>query len=532
MALKIYGAKETHTGVEFVLRGHTLEGAQEAADILLSEINTSGTLIAGNFTGPQRIASSLKMSLLTGTHNADIPIDPIIPIENYVAVILDHSDNSYCSTPYDVTTDFRENFQIIAWIEFLNYAGDGVQVIASKWDESSDDRVWRLYMDDDFLKADVSIDGINIASNGAAGADIAIVHDTPIWVRMEYLTLLGGSTILQLSTSDQSRFLEPDKLTWNVVATNTIGESPVLLHEDVTHGIIVGANTLGAAGTETDVPNGNIGRVVLADSTPDDPFAISIQADMYPSRDYNLVTNPRMWTSQTNEEWTLNGRAVVGVPISGGTTLAISLDGDPTSFVSAPDGVSPFVSGFSVAVWAQFSAGDGLAYPLISRGDNLDFINFSYYYLLEDDFENRGTISSGTSLQSITSNTIGEIPAGIWYGWNSDGAGGTKFYTSEDDIDTPFADINWVVNFTSAASIQDFNNLDTTYNVGSFPGTTSDSLVGKIARALVIEGDINAGTLHREMYPDRDYEDGDDWASSTTFETWTFQGNATLGVIE
>ena len=164
MALKLYGGTDSNTPLEFMVRADNLEEAQKGAEFLQEQLRVSGFLVLDDFDPPVRLDAPLKRDPFPtpGIVNGGIVEIPSDPFAVYKALRLDGVDGSDASTPSTASNTLSSDFQVIAWIQFLNYEGAGEQVIMSQWSPDDNRINWRLLMNDDSLQFDVSPDGTNI----------------------------------------------------------------------------------------------------------------------------------------------------------------------------------------------------------------------------------------------------------------------------------------------------------------------------------------------------------------------------------
>ena len=139
MALKLYGGKDINIPVEFMVRADNLAEAENLAALLQDELEVANFLAVDDFTGPIRLADPLKRdpfptpSPINGgiVRPEDFPVLPVGSV--YRALRMDGVDNSIAFVDTDGVNSITQNFQMVAWIEFLEYEGAGEQVIVSQW---------------------------------------------------------------------------------------------------------------------------------------------------------------------------------------------------------------------------------------------------------------------------------------------------------------------------------------------------------------------------------------------------------------
>lgn len=518
MALKIYAGKDTNTGIEFVLREDNLEKAQEQATLLLEQIQVAGTLVAENFSSPKRLAPSLK-----DDHYEFPPISPFVPIAEYIALRLDGNDLSHATSAETAENNFREDFQIIAWIEFINYEGNGKQTITSNWVTGAvDDRVYNFLMDEGTLKFQVSTDGTNIEEVSVA---LDPVHGTGFWVRATYTpssVIPVALARITLYTSDESRLLELSQITWNEESFEEIGFNELF---NAPIGLLVGSEL--TTTSNINVPDGNIGRVAFVQGNDATFSNNTVVADMDPARD--TVAGVEQWDSQTGEQWDIFGRASIGVPIVGGGIIGFLLDGVDGTYISTPDPLPPFTQSLALAIWVEF-----VTYPqageigLIGKFEGSNISQDSYQFSLVDGVD-KGLIADGTVFEDRFGNDDRYVvKEGIWTAMEWDfNTGVFTFYRSDDPIGTVHDAIVWDEVFASDDSgLNFFNDSDQSIHIGA--QNVEDGLNAVIGRAFIINQDLK-GVVYAEMYPNRDYVNGDTFVSTTgNLQTWTLHGGVTI----
>jgi len=522
MPLKVYAGSDIHSGIEFIVRANNLDEAQQEADLLTSEIQVARQLVASNFSRPKRLASSLR-----DDHYSSITReDPFVPLEIYHLLVLDGQDLSRATTPISASTTLTNNFQIMAWIQFLNYDGAGRQVIASNWNENGDERVYTVAMDDGALVFQVSENGDDVTT---VSFDLDPVHDTGFWVRALMADSGPTASIITVSTSDESQLLEPGDVTWFQRASafptfNTLSDTGNFL--------FVGTEST-TTFTDTNVPNGNIGRVTYIQGTDSNFANNTIVADMNPNG--NASIGDEEWDSSTGETWSLNGRATIGIPISGGGILAFLLGGEVGSYLSTGDAVPDFSGNFVLALWIEFV--DYITdqdQALIHKGQG--GASTQAYGFATDATENdEANISNGTTQSIVDGSTTEYVNGeGIWTAvqWE-ESVREISFYRSSDPLSKSFTTIDWTPKTSGHIIPQtqwDATNAEDIAIGAQSDGT--DPLAAIIGRAIVVNGLISGGnivgTLEKEMYPDRDYLGVEPMVSTTTGESWTFNGDISV----
>ncbi len=527
MALKLYGGKDTNTPLEFMVRANSLEEAQESASILKDELTNVSSLVIDDFSPPHRLNTSLITDPfpVPSIVNGGV-IESVIrqKLEVYEALRLDGTDNTSAITPRSNDNDLDNDFQIIAWIEFISYEGAAEQVILSQWDPSTTAKRFRFLMNNDSLQFDVSSDGTNIFT---ISADIEAVHDTGFWVRSQIEEEAGGS-LMTLYTSSQNRFVEPENLTWTLVAE----QAAVITTLNQLAPIDMLAGGDGNILTDvSNVPNGSIGRILYIAGISEVFSNNTISNDMYPDRDYVSGTT---WTSASPqlETWTLEGRANVGIPIVGGGTIAFEIS-EGNYLQTFQELIDSITGTISLAVWIEFIELTPLNVTNYFMGKGNDtFTGNSFGLGISGDVFTLGLVGNGLD----TSLVDGDIPnyvvgEGRWLALTYIPI--TKimnFYTSEDAINTPYADIEWTLKAVGLSTLAGSALLAASGEiyVGAFNGEKSPDAL--IARALIISGELD-GTLEQEMYPDRDYTGGTTMTSSTTSEIWALVGDVPTGQV-
>ncbi len=518
MALKIYAGTDTHTGIEFIVRADTFDDAQEAASRLVSDINVASTLVADDFSKPVRLATTLLQGDFPG--GAATGVNPIIPIEIYHALRLDGSDRSFGFTASSAENNFISDFQIIAWIEFLDYEGAGRQVIASNWDEGANLRSYTFAMEGGNLVFQVSAVGTDINTTTFL---IDPVADTGFWVRAQFATLSIGVGQTTIFTSDQSRLIDIEDITWVQKASDITSFEELKTN---TVGLRIGTETTTIS--DTNVPNGNIGRIVFIQGVDGTFSNNTIIDDMYPNRD--TTPGETNWFSQTGEQWQIFGRASIGIPIVGGGIIGFLLDGISGTFISTPDTSPNFATTISLAIWVEL-----VTYPqtgqvgFISKFDGTS-AGDSYAFSLEDgdDFGFIGDDANGFG-DKIGDDTGYKVDDGIWTAmtWDSNTREFT-WYRSDDAIDTDHDAIVWTPTVVSDPISQTFWNVvsNVDIRIGSQGSTNAMNTI--VGRAMVIDGALD-GTLYADMFPDRDYVDGTQFTSTTgLLQEWTLTGGVTV----
>lgn len=529
MALKLYGGTDSNTGLEFMVRGETLERAKETAEFLRLQLDNADFLVASNFSEPIRLDSPQPTAPFPtpSAVNGESPDENVTgTAEFFTALRMDGVSESVCSTSNFPFYTVGESFQIIAWIEFINYEGGGEQTILANWtdDDSPGTKVYRLFMSNNILQFDISADGTNIFTTSV---ELDPVHGTSFWVRAA-----KSNNITALYTSKESPFINPSDITWVTegVSTTTI----VTLNTNEAALITAGAYMVDSSDTPTsDVINGSIGRALLIDTPAINFPGSSILLDMYPDRDYD---GGNLWISNgpQHELWDLFGRANVGIPIAGGGTIAFIIDG--SKYLDAVDSIAESITGLiSLAVWAEVTEIiPGITRYFIGKGFDAEDENswgigmFSNSSATESN--PLGLVGDGTDTDVVILGTANSIPLGegLWMAMEYNPADKSmSFFVADSPINTAANSIAWT-QIGSATSDLSGNTLlasNAIAIVGSFAGEEGKSVDAFIARALVFEGSLDAGTLRKEMYPDRDYTGGTEFISSTTPDTWFLNGD-------
>ncbi|MCH6574089.1 MAG: hypothetical protein IH795_02615 [Bacteroidetes bacterium] len=523
MALKLYAGRDINTGIEFMLRAESFEEAQAAAARLTSDLQVSGTLSVTNFSLPRRLAATLRSA---DFHSGISPFEnPITPLEIYHALRVDGVDDAIATTPLTAENNFVTDFQIIAWIEFLNYEGEGRQVIASNWDSGNNKQAYTLLMDNGNLVFEVSTNGSNTTTSSFAQDPTPA---TGLWVRAEFIKVdsaFGGEILLYTSSSNQLTDL--DKIAWSFkLSTNVFGDT---LFDTGNLVLTVGAETTATA--NTNVPNGTIGRVAYIDGVSSTFSDNTVVVDMNPNNDADAGDTE--WTSSKGEQWNIFGRASIGIPFVAGGTIGFLLDGIDGTNISIPDTSPNFDTTISLAIWLQF-----VTYPqdgdvgLIGKFPESDLALAAYLFELSNGID-KGFISDDDSFGDKVGNDEDYVQGeGIWTAmtWDSSTKAFT-WYRSEDAISTAYETINWTPTVTSdPINEADWSISVEPIRIGSAFGINGvvNAIIG---RALIIDGELDSADLYAEMYPDRDYTSGTSFLATTgrlIGETWTLNGGVTV----
>jgi len=220
--------------------------------------------------------------------------------------------------------------------------------------------------------------------------------------------------------------------------------------------------------------------------------------------------------------------------------LALHLDRIDGSFAFTPDvAANRIISDITLISWVQFdsyqigeqtaiskwaAAGNERAYSLETKGSSQTSQVDIKLRLTED-----GTNEISPERGPISNLSNGE---GVWIRWTWDNTTNlATAYESFDDKETDYTAISWTQ--IKAAVTIDFTgifNSDADVQVGALDGVLVPA--GVIGRAILIASTDPQAAAAVDFFPNRDAVAGDKtFTSSTTFELWTLQGNATIGPI-
>jgi len=501
VALKLYGGTDSNNGIEFMVRADTLDGAQETADFLLSQIGAAEFLVASDFTPPIRLNTSLKNDNFPALSavNGGFDVSPQIVLSVYEALLMDGRDNTYAASSENIAASPINDFQVIAWIEFQNYSGAGEQVIAEHWVNDSNIAVWRLAMNDTSLEFTISSNGIFFDS---ISADLDITHDTGIWVRAIYETEpVFDTRALTLKTSLQPRLIEPSDITW-------IPQNSAITTIESLDSVQPALRTIGADlninpdGT-INVMNGSIGRVLLIDGISDDDIRTNVLWDMFPDQDARGTLKQDL------------GLSIIGAP-----TFGVAVTPASSQTVGS--------NGITFLAWIQFDDYT-VGGSIFNQGDVTPG-NFSYEFSVSNNQIVLLISEDGTAVVGGVSDIIPFVDGeGMWINARYIGAiDNITFETSNDPNDTLYTSIIWdVISSSTAVLSADIFESSANLTVGGREADEDFSPSGIIFRALLLNGSTVGSPVGVDMYPNRDaVKDATSWTSGSGFEEiWDLVGN-------
>lgn len=229
-------------------------------------------------------------------------------------------------------------------------------------------------------------------------------------------------------------------------------------------------------------------------------------------------------TSGFSTPGAINGGNTTTPGITGTSALFLDHETAPTPLCTTPDSTENSITGdLTIIVCMQLLNYEAShTHVLIDKQGSGDI---AYVFELANATALRSIFSAGGLFTDVNTTSTGAVSEGQhkWVRITFNASTSYDFYTSSDPVKTALTDISWNEIATFSTSTSSIHDSAAEVRVG-------DIHLGNIAYfwrvALINSTNPNAAPVV-DMYPERDYVEGNSWVSETG-ETWTLINGATV----